>query len=630
MRPARLCSLLQALPIALALTASPSSALVIYRFGGEALPPPPEAADAGTQFVQLAWTGVDPAAGGMAEDVEVTAAAIRALRRDPSINIAPTALEREGRYFNAPVNGMIWDGDAGTAWSAEPYLCAAFAVGGNQTCISDFGTIGTANIDLGGLFQLDRIRVISGLRDPGRTVRSLRLYLDQEMPLSTVFDWAVPPFTPWLLDVRDNRDQYLDIPIPPHAEVGFVQVTLGEHVEDWEVNEVEVYARGYVKKSTYVSKVLDFGRPMAWGELRWAGSKGERARVVIQTRSGADADPVTYFRYTGRGEERQQVEAAVYGQLKPGEKAGTGYDQEHWTYWSAYEFGDSLGTQVVSLSPRRFLQLKVDLLPRDEDGGEVRYLELRASAPVATALVGEVWPVAARTGEWTSFRYVLRPTIGSGDPGFDRLEIQSLSILGGVQGVRIGDVAVPYALEAEGPHRLVVSFARLQAKDSGALVEVGFEAQVLRYGATFEARVADSALPLEVPQGVTSGDATGEYEGNRVSVSTVGSEPVLLRSRVGPAVLTPNGDGHNDEAQVEYEILEITGSASVRVEVWDLAGRRVRRLHAGAEGTGSYRRSWDGRDDGGRLLPPGIYLCRFGLVTDTEQTEETRILHLVY
>ena len=243
----------------------------------------------------------------------MAAGAIRALRQDPRSNIAPTALARGGRYFNAPVNGMVWDGDEGTAWSAEPYLCAAFEVGGNLTCIDDFGTIGTANIDLGGLFQLDRIRVISGLRDPGRTVRALRVHLGLKMPLSTVFDWAVPPFTPWLLEVRDNREQYLDIPIPPHAEVGFVQVTLGEHVEDWEVNEVEVYARGYVEKSTYLSNVLDFGRPMAWGQLRWAGSKGERAKVVIQTRSGVDADPVTYFRYPGRGEERQGGEGAGYG-----------------------------------------------------------------------------------------------------------------------------------------------------------------------------------------------------------------------------------------------------------------------------------------------------------------------------
>ena len=158
-----------------------------------------------------------------------------------------------------------------------------------------------------------------------------------------------------------------------------------------------------------------------------------------------------------------------------GEKAGTGYDQANWTFWSSpYAFADSSGTPVVSLSPRRYLQLRVDFLPQDDDGGQVDFLEVRASPPVATQLVGEVWPVEVKVGQPQQFTYVLRPTIGVDSGGFDRLEVATVARLGPVTQVRIGDEPVDYAVEATEPHRVVVSIPRLTAQDSGALVEVVF------------------------------------------------------------------------------------------------------------------------------------------------------------
>ena len=68
---------------------------------------------------------------------------------------------------------------------------------------------------------------------------------------------------------------------------------------------------------------------------------------------------------------------------------------------------------MASPSPRRYFQLRVDFLPHQEDGGELRQLVFSASPPTATALVGEIWPIEARAGEMTRFTYVLRPTIAT-------------------------------------------------------------------------------------------------------------------------------------------------------------------------------------------------------------------------
>ena len=124
---------------------------------------------------------------------------------------------------------------------------------------------------------------------------------------------------------------------------------------------------------------------------------------------------------------------------------------------------------MVSPTPRRYFQFKVDF-QSGEEGGELGHLEVEAWPPLATGLVGEIWPVTSSVGEWREYTYSLRPTIVAGDAGFDRLEIRSPALLGEVLAIRIGDDLVPWEQEAAEPHRLVVRLPYLQASDSGVLV----------------------------------------------------------------------------------------------------------------------------------------------------------------
>lgn len=54
----------------------------------------------------------------------------------------------------------------------------------------------------------------------------------------------------------------------------------------------------------------------------------------------------------------------------------------------------------------------------------------------------------------------------------------------------------------------------------------------------------------------------------------------------------------------------LAAAAHMRVSLHDTAGRRVRTLWDGAAASGEHRIVWDGRDDAGRELPPGLYLAR--------------------
>ena len=62
----------------------------------------------------------------------------------------------------------------------------------------------------------------------------------------------------------------------------------------------------------------------------------------------------------------------------------------------------------------------------------------------------------------------------------------------------------------------------------------------------------------------------------------------------------------------------------VRVEVFDLAGRRVATLVDGIQPAGRHSRAWDGRNSRGMRASAGVYLCRMIAGDFTAQR------HLVY
>jgi hypothetical protein len=63
----------------------------------------------------------------------------------------------------------------------------------------------------------------------------------------------------------------------------------------------------------------------------------------------------------------------------------------------------------------------------------------------------------------------------------------------------------------------------------------------------------------------------------------------------------------------------------VRLEAFDLAGRRVRSLEQGVLSAGEYAVPWDLRDDTGRVLPAGMYVVR---LTVGDRTFNQRVMRL--
>ena len=119
-----------------------------------------------------------------------------------------------------------------------------------------------------------------------------------------------------------------------------------------------------------------------------------------------------------------------------------------------------------------------------------------------------------------------------------------------------------------------------------------------------------------VRQLIPEGDATGEIGSDRLRVV---AETEAVPKTVGdvelrPPVFTPDGDGVNDRLMVAYSLFGVM-EADVEIVFYNLGGGPVRRLVLPGQRAGRNEAVWDGRDEAGRRVPPGLYLCQVTATT---------------
>ena len=105
-------------------------------------------------------------------------------------------------------------------------------------------------------------------------------------------------------------------------------------------------------------------------------------------------------------------------------------------------------------------------------------------------------------------------------------------------------------------------------------------------------------------------------------VSVVGIAPTRGPTGVG-ALSRPWPNPFRPSSTIPYRLAE---DAEVRIDVWDLRGRRVRRLFSGRVSAGEHQAVWDGRDDAGQALPTGTYFYRMTIDGRPAERSEKAVL----
>jgi len=131
-------------------------------------------------------------------------------------------------------------------------------------------------------------------------------------------------------------------------------------------------------------------------------------------------------------------------------------------------------------------------------------------------------------------------------------------------------------------------------------------------------------------QRVDGGDATALGEGSGMRVQTPFDGELLGQVEVFPNPFTPNGDGINDAVELSFPVFKVLGPKLLVLEVYGLDGRRVLRMEKQVEHAAALQHlRWDGRQQGGGLAPPGLYLCRVGLEVDNRTIHSPMVAKLV-
>ena len=481
----------------------------------------------------------------------------------------------------------------------------------------------------------------------------------------------------------NNTEPITVVPIDPPRYIRFIRLRATSSIP-FEIEKLQVFGEGFLPIAQYISPVIDMGTRANWGRLRWVqdlAGNAKKVQIQIRTHSGSDPTPFVYTRKRVGRRDAQEIPLSVEDPSQPlsrteylnlrakgepndtWERGSVKEDLDHWSPWTspyAVDEGTSAeGTPVLSPGPRRYFQFRVDFLSEElESSFILRQFSFEFTTPaLADALTAEIFPREVSANTDIPFVFAVRAEMASEDlQGFDGFEL--------VTGRRVRRIERIEIIDAEGQHVVDHTFAVQDGiteegevainsiteegfavrfppiQDHDTLLKVHFVDRVLTYSSAFEGR---ALLGEDAFQGVVPGDATilDENDISFKSGITVLS-PSITRAELvgnfalGARVFTPNGDGVNDRLELSYDILAVVGRARITLEIFDLTGRLVRRLFDREGQNGVYdpsrfaELSWDGTDQQGEQVAPGLYLIQLKVDGDARSSAAVRTVGLVY
>ena len=597
------------------------------------------------EIIQLGGSGLAwPEHGTLSFiDAESESGSIRPFATEPTHNLVSSMRSRGGdvsSIFNTYTLPESWiqgegefivDGDSTTAFVHPPRIVILGGGGGFWTVPMFF--------DLGATFLVDRIRFATRADHPENLMRRYILYLNDGTDASKD-DVGNLIWTKHREEI-DNLGRVVDLEVEPQMvrHMQLLPGTIGSNGglgETWEIAEMQVFGRGFVPTASFVSDPIDLGAESSLGAINWAWRVDPGAQIIIQTRSGTDDQASVYWRKTGIGVEisplndsGQPLDADGYSLLRPDKRGGVTDDLTNWSPWQTYDLEEGLdGTPILSPSPRRYVQVRVQLFSVGLAGGQLDSLHFEYSQPpVARSAIGEISPTLVEAATSTPFTFTVRSRIDAGQSGFDALQFGTVAQIDSITAVRIDRQLVAYTSSTMADGGRLVRFPRIQRDQT--LLEVDLSARVFRYGTPFNGSVLDSEAD-EVPLRITAGDAAAEINSDELSVRIELNDKLLSDVQVQPNPFTPNGDGHNDELNVSFSLLRLTTATPVTLRIFDLAGRQVRRIDSNLEGSRAAQLQWDGRNNQQVLQPPGLYVFRLAIESDGGTQERVGHISMAY
>ncbi len=640
----------------------------------------------------LAWSGNDTVQ--VLIDFETAPGAIQPLYLTKEQNLfarlsnwSPIKEPRELGYVDG-TRPRIWVAADGFFWFQRAGILVNLWVDGDSTTYVPPGSLSSDSewytIDVGVPVPVDQFGFFTpprGLTSDGRLLSediydAFEISVSEETdPVMTTekLDGDYHPLETLIVRRPQNFDAHVRIDFPKQY-VRFVRFkriiterTRGSGVRLGTIGDFELWAKGVPKRVLYTTKVLELDQEVNFGRVFWAATPmrlvdgqaveapDARASVKMEMRSGRDADPNVYHEFTDSGEEvvvsRERFErelkppdidrTSVIQEGKPGLRAAVVYDTDNWTFWS-FPIVEP-GTQIP-LERGRHLQLKLSLESQSfDDFTRLDSLWIEVSSLLAQRVAGEVarldepLPAGGLTrvelGETTDFSYDIKADFESAaQGGFDAVRIRTGSHPR-FSSLKMGTplLQVEAARVEEDDEGLTVFLSERITRSNSPPLRLVFATEVFVFANTFEGEVFNSGRD-DLPQRIEVGDVSRAVSTNSLKVWGASDrvEQVIGDLRFSSEVITPNGDGINDELRVDYSLFRLPEAVPVELSIYRLDGTRAAHFDVGRQGAGLQRATWNGRGADGRRLVPGLYLLDLSLKAEFETIRHLRPLSVAY
>ncbi len=384
--------------------------------------------------------------------------------------------------------------------------------------------------------------------------------------------------------------------------------------------EIQVYGQGYPVVVRLRSPLIDLASGKNLNSLEWQAQTPLGTHIEVRSRTGNEV----VEQYTFHDKNGKEVTQRRYDKLIPSFKGRidtTRIPGADWSPWS--NIYSASGAAFQSPSPRRFMELDVRLVSDSPTrAAHFNWLAVNFSDPLASAVVGEVFPLEVAPGQKTQFSYFLQPATTR--DGFDQIAIEATTVprfdTAWVDGEPVEVVADTLA------QGFRVTFPRRIR--SRQLVELRFTAPVYLQATRFDAFLEDSQQ-AQTRQLVDPGDATPQVESSSNVVRLPVADQLFADLSFSPALITPNGDGINDQLLVSFDLINVLAARPLYLRLYDLSGRLLFAQERDGQ-AGHITWHWDGSDQYGQRVPPGLYIVELHIAGDAGNRSVRRSVAVAY
>lgn len=482
------------------------------------------------------------------------------------------------------------------------------------------------SLDLGAVFILSRVHLLRGvLTSDERSLRGYEIYANDGDSLNFI---GSEPIYSLIAQDRSHGAPELDVRFKPQSVRYLKLRSTGER--PFQMGDMEIFGLGVTPFAHYVSEVIDLGQPANFGPVEIHAHIDPKARLLFSTKTGAVPSDSLYYKQTGIPGEYEEVPEDQFDRsLDPSYAGVVRVNNRDWSPWSPPY--SALESPLGSPDNRRYLQFEFRFISNGlTDKAQIDSLRFAYTVPaIADSVVGEIAPASAELGQTNSFTYHLRSVVSRNRRGFDTVLITT-PFKATATAVVVDGVEVRDFVQEQSDNLLLVRFPNNRVTRTGQQIAVSFNCLVAVSGTEFRGEVGDSQSDA-FPQRIIGADADPEVASNTLVVGGLIEDQLFTGTQLsGSGVFTPNGDRINDNLQLDYILLKATSPVLVKVSVHDLSGAAVRNLYAERDLSGPNSIAWDGRNDGGALVPPGLYLLRLSVQTDAGETTQFHTVAVAY